>query len=62
MRSSCTWLRLCEQVYVAMCYYKLDYFDVSQELLGPYLAKVELKPALALALRAGWKVRSFQTV
>ena len=25
------------QVYVAMCYYKLDYYDVSLEILGPYL-------------------------
>lgn len=24
-------------VYLAMCYYKLDYFDVAMELLGPYL-------------------------
>lgn len=26
-------------VYVALCYYKLDYFDVSQEVLGLYLNK-----------------------
>jgi len=25
------------QVYVAMCYYKLDYFDISLEILQPYL-------------------------
>jgi intraflagellar transport protein 56 len=25
-------------VYVALCYYKLDYYDVSQEVLGVYLA------------------------
>jgi intraflagellar transport protein 56 len=25
-------------VYIAMCYYKLDYFDVSQEVLGTYLS------------------------
>lgn len=24
-------------VYVAMCYYKLDYYDVSQEVLSVYL-------------------------
>ena len=24
-------------VYVAMCYYKLDYYDVSQEVLAVYL-------------------------
>lgn len=24
-------------VYVALCYYKLDYYDVSQEVLGLYL-------------------------
>ncbi|XP_061377263.1 intraflagellar transport protein 56 isoform X2 [Danaus plexippus] len=26
-------------VYVALCYYKLDYYDVSQEVLGIYLAQ-----------------------
>ena len=26
------------QVYVAMCYYKLDYYDVSLEILQPYIA------------------------
>ena len=25
-------------VFVALCYAKLDYFDVSQEILAPYLA------------------------
>jgi intraflagellar transport protein 56 len=25
------------QVYVALCYYKLDYYDVSLEILAPYL-------------------------
>ncbi len=24
-------------VYVALCYYKLDYYDVSQEVLATYL-------------------------
>ena len=27
------------QVYVAMCYYKLDYYDVSLEILQPYIAQ-----------------------
>lgn len=27
------------QVYVALCYYKLDYYDVSLELLMPYIAQ-----------------------
>lgn len=27
------------QVYMALCYYKLDYYDVSLEILAPYLAK-----------------------
>jgi len=27
-------------VYVALCYYKLDYYDVSLELLAPYLQQV----------------------
>jgi hypothetical protein len=27
-------------VYMAMCYYKLDYYDVSQERLSLYLARV----------------------
>jgi len=27
------------QVYVALCYYKLDYYEVSNEILAPYLAK-----------------------
>lgn len=26
-------------VYIALCYYKLDYYDVSQEVLGQYLAQ-----------------------
>ncbi|KAF7286814.1 hypothetical protein GWI33_003871 [Rhynchophorus ferrugineus] len=26
-------------VYVALCYYKLDYYDVSQEVLGLYISK-----------------------
>ncbi|KAI9188078.1 hypothetical protein H9P43_002469 [Blastocladiella emersonii ATCC 22665] len=27
-------------VYLALCYYKLDYYDVAQEVLGLYLARV----------------------
>ena len=27
-------------MYVALCYYKLDYYDVSQEVLAVYLQKV----------------------
>ena len=27
-------------VYIALCYYKLDYYDVSQEVLAMYLQKV----------------------
>ena len=26
-------------VYIALCYYKLDYYDVSQEVLAVYLQK-----------------------
>lgn len=26
-------------VYVALCYYKLDYYDVSQEVLGVYVTQ-----------------------
>lgn len=26
-------------IYVGLCYYKLDYYDVSQEVLGLYLNK-----------------------
>ncbi|XP_050670756.1 intraflagellar transport protein 56 isoform X2 [Leptidea sinapis] len=33
----CTYMAL--NVYVALCYYKLDYYDVSQEVLGVYLAQ-----------------------
>ncbi|NXW19725.1 IFT56 protein, partial [Circaetus pectoralis] len=34
-------------VYVALCYYKLDYYDVSQEVLAVYLQQV---PASTIAL------------
>lgn len=39
------------QVYVAMCYYKLDYHDVSLEILGAYLAK-HPDSAVAINLKA----------
>ncbi|CAK1547012.1 unnamed protein product [Leptosia nina] len=35
--SPCTYMAL--NVYVALCYYKLDYYDVSQEVLGVYLTQ-----------------------
>lgn len=28
------------KVYVALCYYKLDYYDVSQEVLAVYLQNI----------------------
>ncbi len=39
------------QVYVAMCYYKLDYYDVSLEILAPYLA-LHSSSAIAINLKA----------
>lgn len=38
-------------VYVALCYYKLDYYDVSQEVLAVYLQKVP-NSTIALNLKA----------
>lgn len=38
-------------VYVAMCYYKLDYYDVSLEILGAYLQSFP-DSAIAVNLRA----------
>lgn len=38
-------------VYVALCYYKLDYYDVSQEVLAVYLQKVP-NSTTALNLKA----------
>ncbi|XP_068632035.1 intraflagellar transport protein 56 [Battus philenor] len=35
--TNCNYMAL--NVYVALCYYKLDYYDVSQEVLGVYLAQ-----------------------
>ena len=39
------------QVYIALCYYKLDYYDVSLEILGPYLDKFDDSP-VAINLKA----------
>jgi intraflagellar transport protein 56 len=39
------------QVYVALCYYKLDYYDVSLELLLPYL-NAHKDSAIAINLKA----------
>ncbi|KAK9496831.1 hypothetical protein O3M35_012938 [Rhynocoris fuscipes] len=38
-------------VYVALCYYKLDYYDVSQEVLATYLQKYP-DSAIAINLKA----------
>lgn len=39
-------------VYVAMCYYKLDYYDVSLEILGVYLQAHNMDSAIAMNLKA----------
>lgn len=39
-------------VYLAMCYYKLDYYDVSQEVLNSYLSKYEHNSMIAINMRA----------
>lgn len=39
------------QVYVALCYYKLDYYDVSLEILAPYLT-AHPDSAIAINLKA----------
>lgn len=38
-------------VYVALCYYKLDYYDISQEVLQVYLQKYP-DSAIAINLKA----------
>jgi hypothetical protein len=38
-------------VYVALCYYKLDYYDVSQEVLTVYLQSIP-ESTIALNLKA----------
>ncbi len=45
-------------VYVAMCYYKLDYYDVSMELLGVYLPQ-HPDSAIAVNLKACNSFRLF---
>ncbi|OWK06261.1 hypothetical protein Celaphus_00012293, partial [Cervus elaphus hippelaphus] len=52
--SSSTWLTreyLALNVYVALCYYKLDYYDVSQEVLAVYLQQIP-DSTIALNLKA----------
>lgn len=39
------------KVYVALCYYKLDYYDVSQEVLAVYLQSMP-DSTIALNLKA----------
>jgi intraflagellar transport protein 56 len=39
------------QVYIALCYYKLDYYDVSQEALNVYLQRFP-DSAIAVNLKA----------
>lgn len=38
-------------VYVALCYYKMDYYDVSQEVLAVYLQSIP-DSTIALNLKA----------
>ena len=38
-------------VYLAFCYYKLDYYDVSQEVLSSYLSQCENDSLVAVNLR-----------
>lgn len=40
-------------VYVALCYYKLDYYDVSQEVLGLYINKYS-DSVIATNLKVGF--------
>lgn len=42
---------LAVNVYVALCYYKLDYYDVSQEVLSVYLQQFP-DSAIAINLKA----------
>lgn len=39
------------KVYVALCYYKLNYYDVSQEVLAVYLQSIP-DSTIALNLKA----------
>lgn len=45
-------------VYVALCYYKLDYYDISQEVLDLYLTKFA-DSTIAINLRACNRFRLF---
>lgn len=52
----CFFLQTCREflalnVYVALCYYKLDYYDVSQEVLAVYLQSIP-ESTIALNLKA----------
>ncbi len=41
-------------VLIAMCYYKMDFYDVSLEILLPYLQQVTVEPlALTISLCCG---------
>ena len=46
-------------VYVALCYYKLDYYDVSQEVLAVYLQHFP-DSAIAINLKVWWIIDSWQ--
>lgn len=45
-------------IYIAMCYYKLDYFDISQEVLDVYLTK-HSDSIVAINLKACNRFRLF---
>ena len=45
-------------VYIALCYYKLDYYDVSQEVLAVYLSNYP-NSATAINLHACISILSF---
>jgi intraflagellar transport protein 56 len=47
------------QVYVALCYYKLDYYDVSNEILAPYLSKYPTS-IIAVNLKAANQFRLYE--
>ena len=48
-------------IYIALCYYKLDYYDVSQEVLALYLQK-NLSSIIAGNLKACNNYRLFNGV
>lgn len=45
-------------IYIALCYYKLDYFDISQEVLDMYLTKYP-DSMIAINLKACNRFRLF---